>query len=271
MGVMEALGQTPVNGAGEEGNSPQPIPAPMEPAPSPASPTRPPRQHRHASSPAAAGAARSQQAPVKVQVWDFDPAHPALAAAHYLRTADQNEALKRVAARREAEEARLAAKQQAGHLAPEGGLARQRPASAGALRHSAARRADQVGRLGPVRPGLLGCWLLRFSRLPFPRKSRSAGALTDHHVVASRLPTPSNAGFSPRHLAARTPAAGTRGRGGRRRCGRPSRRASALAPARCWVGGAPGHRFSAAGGQQWRPPRLYRPPRLGGRPARDDV
>ncbi|GBF97686.1 hypothetical protein Rsub_09744 [Raphidocelis subcapitata] len=164
LGVMEALGQAAVvsggRGEAELGSPPPPAdsaqPPPCwgpggEPLHSASSPVRPPRQQRTSQ----------QQAPVKLQVWDFDPAHPALAATHYLRTADQNEALKRLAARREAEEARLAAKQALLHTAarPEtaAGSARHRPASGGALpRHSSADqdlRPATAPRALPARAG----------------------------------------------------------------------------------------------------------------------
>ncbi len=49
--------------------------------------------------------------PVKQQVWSFDPAHPAMAEQHYLRTADQNETLKQIAVRNQQDEVRAGAKQ----------------------------------------------------------------------------------------------------------------------------------------------------------------
>lgn len=51
----------------------------------------------------------AHQAPVKQQVWSFDPTHPALASQHYLRTTEQNEALKRLQAQRDAAQLRLEA------------------------------------------------------------------------------------------------------------------------------------------------------------------
>ncbi|KIZ07398.1 hypothetical protein MNEG_0552 [Monoraphidium neglectum] len=104
------------------------------------------------------------QAPVKQQLWSFDPAHPALAERHYLRTACQDEALKKMQAKEEADQLRLQAQAAARSphrhqpAAPCSGPARLRPGSASAAARAwrpasaGVASSPSVTRQGPLAP-----------------------------------------------------------------------------------------------------------------------